>query len=172
MTAISGMNRFWNANYEHSFCTLHQQLIDCEKRVQKEYVSSMKALSDSMKTNTVLNDLLKKEWAFFHKEVEEVTGIEKALSEAHTIDLKIFHSPDEAKRAEGDYESFCKRLYALRSDIERVFIKTLYPFLQMLRNAETGWDPTSILATLWNSYDEWKTPYLRGKIENAYPLFP
>lgn len=158
---------YWNPDLPHSFCSLDHQLVNCEKRMQKEKVEAIEAISSVISDWTKLKPIIDQKWALLKEAVEEVRGIEKTVEEARLIKLEAhgINSPSFV----GDYDIFCSRLNRQTKEINLVYQKTLYPFLQLLQNAKTN---STFFWNGWKACDYWNFYFFGDAKEEIGKVFP
>lgn len=165
---VAKFSRYWNPDLLNSFNSLHTRLINCSKVAIRERAEAIINLSSALKhTQPIVNQALDVQKALLKKRVEEIRSIQKELAIARALELSAYEFNTD--KILGDLLVFSNRLDGFACEIQKVYKDALYPFLLTLRNAESGWDPSTIICKTWDYYNWWHVHNAELEINKTFP---
>lgn len=168
------MKPYWG-EVEGSFNDLLRRLEHCINLVAKEREAATLKFSEARGNLDRISKLLEDQWKVLQKDVEEVRAVEATLGDAYKV---VAEAGNKAKQEfpltplSLDYPPFKSHLDTLTDKVKEVYANSLYPFLQVLRNAKEGWNPAGIVCRVCNYYSWWQVVNPETEFDREFPLNP
>lgn len=164
------MKPYWTLGSPCHFVDLHIRVANCAQKIDRLRGEAINYISQAFKAPETLNDVLTQQWALLQEGVEETREIERLLDPAFKICSEAYYTATKDNAAFlGDYEAFDQRTMDLGGFICKVYKDSLYPFLQVLQNAKSGWNPSGIFCQACDYYSWWRVHNPKNEIEIAFP---
>lgn len=147
---------FWEG--ENSLPSLYQRMKQCQEQIEKDLCELTAKVSSAFHDHTQQAPLFSEWGKKLLEQSAKIQKIEEALAPAEQLetDTAGLYIRNLDKWSAGDYESFSKRLDALRKQLQIVYRNALYPSLLSLQNAEKGWDPAGYISMSLVYFYQWR----------------
>ena len=159
------IDSYYNPGNERSFFQYRARL---ERIAKKTDDLRNEILSQGLNRRSAESDFMT-----FKTFVSEIRQLEVDLCPANLLCTDAYSAAKDDKGTFcGDYFSFLHVLDNLSFDISKAYADSLYPLLQVIRDAKRGWEPSGWICRVWDYVDWVRVKDPREEICKEFPTPP